>query len=338
MWRHLLVPLAMLASACGGGPEPTRSSGESSGSESPHSDDSVAPPTRPPLPPPVEGTFELPVRVPLATIEELIDAVLPKHEKQGYRQWTRPGRSPAIEARYEIWRDPVKVRFSGSTLRVEVPVRYAARFHARLKNPFGGKWLRVARDEAWGTKRKPLRLRLKLRTQIEISRRWELSLKTAVEPPRHGPPPGGKICTGGGFKLCVAKSSIAPQVQKQMDAELMPRIRKAAADFDRQAVRMVALRSRVERLFKQLLRPRAADHGRWMMLEPKDAALSLKREGDAIVALPALSARLSYHERKPTRVVAKLPDRASRSSLPRRRADLPEAFVPGELRALLQGL
>lgn len=327
----------LLCCACGGGSEAASAAEASSGAEA-AATAPTAPAPPPPLPAPVEGTFAFPVRVPLPIIAGLIDAALPQHESQGYQAFTQPGRSPAIEARYELWRDPVHVRFSQSTLHIEVPVRYAARFNARIKSPFGGKWMTVARDEPWGTEREPLRITLHLRTRIDISPRWKLSLETRVEPPVHGPPPSGKLCTGGAFKLCVTKASIAPEVDKRLDAELLGRLGKAAADFDRQAVKRVSLRARVQRVYRELVQPQPAEHGRWMTLEPTAAALSLRAEGNAVVVEPALGARLRYHESKPATTAPPLPDRGPPSGLPDIRHDVPAAFIPPELQMLLQAL
>lgn len=320
---------ALLSSHCGGG-EPSEPSAETSvGAET-----RAEPP--PPLPAPVEGTFKLPVRLPHTLIADLVNGELPQHQADGFQQVTPPGRSPDLQAAYDIWRDPVRVSFSDSTLHLEVPLRYAARFNARVKNPFGGKWMTVARNEAWGTPEHPLRVTVRLHSRITISPDWQLTLATKVDPPEHGPPPSGKICTGGAFKLCVTKASVAPQVQRQIDAEVRNRIGKAAADFDRTAPSKLALRQRVQRIYRRLVEPKATEHGRFMTLAPRQAALSLRAEPGAVVVEPAVFAQLAYHDQRPRFSAPALPLRSAISALPDEPLTLPDAFLPAELQLLLQ--
>src|SRR5689334_1001632 len=136
-----------------------------------------------PLPKPYEAAFTVQLRVPLSEVAREIDAQLPEHEAQDLGLVTREGKSPAIEAKYEVWRDPVKLHFADGVLQVDVPVRYAARFDARVKSPFGGKWLTVARDEPWGTADDPQRMGLRVHTQVDVSPSWELGLTSSIDEP-----------------------------------------------------------------------------------------------------------------------------------------------------------
>lgn len=337
--------IALLVLGCGSGSEPApaaASSGAEQGQAAsgaqppPPSPQPPAPP--PPLPEPFEATLTTQVRIPLPVIAALVDAQLPQHEAKGMEPLTREGKSPALEASYDIWRDPVALRFEGKTLQVDVPVRYAARFNARVKSPFGG-WLKVAKDEPWGTERDPQSLRLRVRTKVKVTAQWELQLRSKVEPPEHGPPPGGKLCTGGAFKLCVAKDSIAPEVRKRIDAEIVPRMEKALEEADRQLEAAAALRTRLEQAWRALSKPQQFDnHGRWVVIEPRMAALELRAEGDAIVVEPAVFARVSYHEGKPKRPSSALPDKVRMSELPGERMQLPAELAPKKLRQLLDQL
>lgn len=330
MCRVVLV-IALLASGCGDGRAPA--SGEaSSGAEQGHAGSKP-----PPLPAPFEATFTAQVRVSLRGIAALVDAQLPTHEAQGLQQLTREGKSPALEASYDIWRDPVTLRYARGALRSDVPVRYAARFNARVKSPFGG-WLTVAKNEPWGTEAAPQRVTLRVHTEVEVTEHWELRLSSRVDPPEHGPAPDGDMCTGGSFKLCIPKASVAPEVHRRIDAEIMPRMQQALADADRRLQEMVALRSRLEQAWQALAQPRRFDdYDRWAVIEPRQAALGWRADGDAIIIEPYVSARVSYYEAKPPAVVAPpLPDKSLLSALPGKRMPLPAELTPPQLQLLLK--
>jgi hypothetical protein len=326
--------IALLALGCGGESKSERAEG-SSGAE--HTSGKPGP-----LPAPYEAAFTVQLRVPLSEIAREIDAQLPEHEAQDLGLVTREGKSPAIEASYEVWRDPVKLQFADGVLQVEVPVRYAARFNARVKSPFGGKWLTVARDEPWGTAGDPQRMSLRVHTQVDVSPSWELGLSSSVDAPEHGPPPEGNICTGGAFKLCIAKSSFASEVSRRIDGEIVPRIQKALDGADRRLQDQIALRSRVEQAWQALSQPHPIDdHDRWAIVEPRQAALDLRPDGDAIIVEAVIFARASYYESKPPAPAATpLPDKVRRGKLPGRRTPLPNELAPPQLQLwlkLLQG-
>jgi hypothetical protein len=249
-----------------------------------------------------------------------VNAQLADHETHPTALLTQPNASPAIEASYEIWRDPVTVQFdsNGSDLHVEVPLRYAAKFSARLKNPFGGKWLKIAQDADWGTADEPQRVTLRVHTHVEITPNWELQLHTEVEPPEHGAPPAGNLCTGGAFRLCISADSLAPEVRRRIDAEIVPRIKAELENLDRQIESKVNLRVRAEQIWQQVTQPRAlGEYDRFSVIEPQQAALELQADGDEIVMTPAVAGRVTFHQGRPPGADAPpLPDRVPLAALP----------------------
>jgi len=330
-----LVPvIAWLVCGCGDGSEPAGAEA-SAGAEQAASKPTTSEPG--PLPAPFEATFSLRVRIPLSAIAAQIDAQLPAHEAKGMEPLTREGQSPALEASYDIWRDPVTLRYADDALHVDVPVRYAARFNARVKSPFGG-WLNIAKDEPWGTKKAPQRITLRVHTRVKLNARWELKLRSGIDAPEHGPPPDGKLCTGGSFKLCVAKSSVAPEVRQRLDAEIMPRMKQALGEVDQRLQGAVAIRSRLEQAWQALAQPRRLGDGdRWVVFEPRQVGLVLYQDGDALVVEPVVSARVSYYEGQPqVPATPPFPDRSPLSDLPGERVPLPAELIPPELRPWLQ--
>ena len=297
--------------ACGAQPTEPAAAAQTSGAET-HIE-----PAPPPLPASFEGTLTQPIHIPVSLVQASIQAQLPDHESQPRTLLTRENASPAIEAEFEVWRDEVSVHADGDSLIVEVPLRYAAKFTARLKNPFGGKWIKVAEDADWGSPDDPQHMTLRVRTHLEVTPQWELHLSTEVEPPEHGAPPNGQLCTGGMFKLCITKDSFAGEVRQRLDAELVPRIQSKLDELDRQIEQKVQLRARAERVWNQLTEPRPLGHDKFSVLEPRQAALELHGAGEEIVVVPAIAGKVTYHQGKPEAASAPpLPDNQPIEALP----------------------
>lgn len=322
--KRMLPALCVLLAACHSKPDATASSQSTSGA---HIEPGREPP--PPLPAAYEATFTQPIRVPMPLIEASINGQLPEHDSQPRSSLTRPGASPSLEASLEVWRDPVEARFEGDSLHVDVPLRYAAKFTAKLKNPFGGKWLTVARDADWGTAAEPQRVTLHVRTRVEITPSWELRLHTEVDPPAHGPAPNTKVCTSGAFKLCVTADTLAPEVRRRIDAEIVPRIRDELQKLDRRMESTVNLRVRAEQLWQRAAQPRSlGQYDRYSRIEPQHAALELEGNSEEIVLQPAVAGRVSFYEGKPEAAPAgPLPERVQLSALPSRRVQDARLFA-----------
>jgi hypothetical protein len=321
MLRAFAIGFGLVGCACGSpAPAPApASAAQTTGAEATAPQPAASPP---PLPAAREATFTQPVHIPLALLAASINAQLPEHETQPRSLLTRPNASPAIEASFEVWRDEVRVQFDGQTVHAEVPLRYAAKFDARLKNPFGGKWLKVAQDADWGTPNDPQQMLLRLHIHVEITPQWELHVHTDVDAPEHGEAPAGELCTGGMFKLCITNGSLAPEVRRRLDAEIVPRIRAELEQLDRKIEQVVQLRPRAERVWRELASPRAlGGDDRYSVLMPEQAGLELRAEGDEIVVEPAVYGKVTYHQGQPAPVSAPpLPDKRPVSELPGERA------------------
>lgn len=306
--------------ACGGQAVEPAAAAQSSGAET-----SAQPtPPPPPLPAAFEGTLTQPIHIPVSLVQASIQAQLPDHESQPRTLLTRENSSPAVEAEFEVWRDEVSVHADGDSLVIEVPLRYASKFNARIKNPFGGKWIKVAEDADWGTADDPQHMTLRVRAHVEVTPQWELHLSTEVEPPEHGAPPSGQLCTGGMFKLCITKDSFASEVRKRLDAELVPRIQSKLDEIERQIEDKVQLRARAEHVWQQLTQPRPLGQDQFSVLEPRQAALELHGAGEELVIEPAIFGRVTYHQGKPDAAAASaLPDKQALNDLPGERREEP---------------
>lgn len=281
----------------------------------------------PPLPAARNATFVQSIHVPLGLLTSSIQAQIPEHENQPRKLLTRPNASPALEASIEVWRDDVQVRFEGDTLFVDVPLRYAARFDAKMKNPFGGKWFKVAKDEDWGSERDPQRVTLHVRTRIEITPQWELQLVTELDRPEHGPAPEGKLCTSGAFKLCITKDSFTSEVRRRLEAEVVPRVRNELEKLDRKIEQTVDLRARVERMWRGLTEPRSLSHDQYSSIMPRLAALNLQPGDAELVVDAAVHGKVTYYQGKPPSVEAPpLADKVSIDALPGERVQDPRVF------------
>lgn len=319
---RVILAACLLSVACGASaaePAPV--------SPSPTTPTSGAESGPPPLPAARDATFVQSIHVPLALLATSIQAQIPEHESQPRKLLTRPNASPAIEASIEVWRDEVQVRFEGDTLFVDVPLRYAARFDAKLKNPFGGKWFKVAKDEDWGSERDPQRVTLHVRTRIEITPQWELHLATEIDQPEHGPAPDGKLCTSGAFKLCITKDSFTSEVRRRLEAEVVPRVRSELEKLDRTIEQTVDLRARVERMWRGLTEPRSLGHDQYSTIMPRLAALNLQPGDAELVVDAAVHGKVTYYQGKPQSVKAPpLADKVSIGALPGERIQDPRVF------------
>jgi hypothetical protein len=268
------------------------------------------------------------VHVPLQLLATSIEAQIPEHETQERKLLTRPKSSPAIEASFEVWRDAVSVRFEGDSLHVDVPLRYAVKFDAKVKNPFGGKWIKVAKDEDWGSESEPQRLTLRVTTRVEINPQWELHLQTQVENPEHGPAPGGELCTSGVFKLCITKDSFAPEVRRRIDAEIVPRVRRELEALDRKIEQTVDLHARAERTWNGLTQPRSLGvHDQYSVIMPQRAALQLQPGDAELVVDAAVHGTVTYFQGAPAaREAPPLADKVPLEELPGERVQDPRLF------------
>jgi hypothetical protein len=311
----------LLAAACAGENAQPAAAGQapSSGAEA------AGPP---PLPAAREATFVQSIHVPLQLLETAIAAQIPEHETQPRKLLTRENKSPAIEASFEIWRDAVSVRYEGDNLLVQVPLRYAVKFDAKVKNPFGGKWLKVAQNEDWGTADEPQRVTLHLSTRVEINPQWELRLATEMNPPDHGAPPGGELCTSGIFKLCITKDSFAPEVRRRIDAEVVPRVQRELEQLDRKVEEAVKLRERAERMWNGLTQPRAINaHDQFSAIVPEQAAIELQGADAELVVTAAVHGKVTYTQGKPAPLAAPpLADKVGIEALEGDRVQDPRVF------------
>jgi hypothetical protein len=166
-------------------------------------------------------------------------------------------------------------------------------------------------------------------THVEITSNWELHLHTEVEPPDHGAPPDSKLCTGGAFRLCISADSLAPEVRRRIDAEIVPRIKAELETLDRRIESTVNLRVRAEKVWQQLTQPRAlGEHDRFSVIEPRQAALDLRAENDEIILEPAIDGRVTFHQGRPPAAVAPpLPDRVALDALPGERTQDTRVFA-----------
>jgi Domain of unknown function (DUF4403) len=315
----------MFVCACGAEPAEAAAAARTSGAESA--------PAPAPLPAAFEGTLTQTIHIPVALLESALQTQLPDHETVPRSLLTRPNASPGIEAEVEVWRDAVSVHADGDSLLVEVALRYAAKFSARIKNPFGGKWLTVAENADWGTADEPQHMTLRVHTQVEITPQWQLHLRTAVDPPEHGAPPNGQLCTGGMFKLCITEDSFAPEVRRRLDAELVPRVQSKLDEVDRQIQQKIDLRARAERVWNELTQPRALPApDQFSVIEPQRAALELHGAGDEIVIEPAIYGKVSYYRGRPNAapaVAPSLPDKSALADLPGERREEPGLLALG---------
>lgn len=200
----------------------------------------VAPPgaklsvSAPPVP---QSRLTATLRVPLPALAARLEAVLPRTHAEDFHSLTPEGRSPRLQARYRIEREPVTLRLRGERLELSVPVRYWADLRGEVRSPIAiGKrrWYPFASGLTWGTERQPQRLTLRASVGIGIDSKRGLHVDTTLKPLEHGPPPEGALCVQAGIRFCTPKRGLAPMVQAQIDRALQPRLKEAVAALERE--------------------------------------------------------------------------------------------------------
>lgn len=177
-------------------------------------------------PAPSDGVSRLvvPVRAPFEAVVDQLDALLPKTQSQDFKRVTKKGASPDVEVKYKAWRDPIEASFQGKTLRLVVPVRYAANIRAKVKNPLGGDWITVAENETWGTSSKPQRMKVAVELTLDINSGWKVTSVSKLDGITHGKAPGGSFCAKVGIDICTSKENLAPHVRDHLNEYLVPKI------------------------------------------------------------------------------------------------------------------
>lgn len=212
-----------------------------------------------PRPDPAPGQTQIvvPVRVDFAEAVERVDAMIQKTMTQDWTTVSAKGAAVKIDVRYKVWRDPLKASFSNGTLKVEARVRYAADVRASARNPVGGGTMWITRGTTWGTASDPQVLTAKLHAKFSVQDDYSVKADVGLDDIDHGPAPTGKICVGKLVKVCMNKEQAAPQVRKNIEAQVIPRIEKALGDADKQIEKTLRLKKQAETLWSLLQQPQA---------------------------------------------------------------------------------
>lgn len=212
-------------------------------------------PTPKPDPSGPNGTqMVVPVRVDFAATLARIDAMIPRTHTQDWQTVSASGAAIKVEARYKVWRDPIQAKLENGTLRVTVPVRYAADVRASAKKPFGGTWW-LTRGLAWGTQNDPQRLSAKFSARFTVEPDYRVEADARLDDIDHGKAPSGQICVKAAVKLCITREAMAPMVHKKLEAALVPQIEKALGQADKQVEKALNLKKQAQQLWTMMQQP-----------------------------------------------------------------------------------
>lgn len=192
----------------------------------------VDPKPEAPKPAPEISRVVVPVRIPFETAIAKIDSLLPKTDSRDWQRVTKKGDSPEADIKYKVWRDPIQASFSKDTLRVVVPLRYAATIRVKAKNPVGGDWIWLTKGETWGTSSKPQRAKVTVDLQLSIDGNWKVKSVSKLQSIKHGEAPSGNFCARVGIDICTPKENLAPRVEGEINDYLVPKIESALAKAD----------------------------------------------------------------------------------------------------------
>ncbi len=251
-----------------------------------------------------------PVSISLSAIADRLDRLLPGERQKDWHR-IEDGKGQKVDLTYRVTRGKPDLSWSDGHLLTRLPVSYHARFKAEVKNPIplGPKWVRLTEGTDWGTAAEPQRVVLEARTRLEVSRDWRLSSRTAMGEIAFPPPPPGDICIKKGIRICVSKSTVAPVINRQIEKELSPHLKRISSEIDQRLKSEVRLRQRMEKLWSTLQCPLRLSktppepacgcrdqpaRGRYLMLAPEGLFLGeLTGDGRQVRATVGMSGRPS---------------------------------------------
>jgi Domain of unknown function (DUF4403) len=208
---------------------------------------------------PEPSQLVVPVRVTFASAVAKIDALVEKTAKQDWKRVSKPGDSPDIDVKYTLWRGPIEASFEEHTLRVIVPVKYAATVRAKVKNPLTGKDLWITKGETWGTTQEPQEIKATFHAKLSVSEDFAISAESKLDALDHGKAPSGEVCVKAIAQVCVAKSSLASQVRGHIEDHLKPRIQKALGQANKKIEESLNLKAHAQKLWAAVQQPRSLE-------------------------------------------------------------------------------
>jgi Domain of unknown function (DUF4403) len=257
-----------------------------------------------------DSVFVLPLRVDFDAAIAKIDGLLEKKASATWKTVSKPGDSPKVDVRYELWRDrPIAAAWKDGTLTLSVPVRYAANVRAQVKNPLGG-WVWVTKDESWGTKSEPQEITATFEAKISLGDDLRVHATTRLAPLAHGKAPSGDVCIKALAKLCVSKETLTPMVRRHIDGYLTPKIARALEQSGAQLDAALNLGTRMRTLWSALQKPQslqsvgqtncplelgvACKQPAWLVMQPKTLHVSeLRMEGRDLRVDVGITGRLA---------------------------------------------
>ncbi|WAS90737.1 DUF4403 family protein [Nannocystis punicea] len=216
------------------------------------------PTPKPEEPPPTvrDGTqIVVPLRVDFAESVKKVDSLIQKTITQDWHVVSDPKAATKIEARYTVWRDPIKATFDDGRLDVTVNVRYAADVRASTK--IGKRVIWITKGETWGTKAEPQRIAAKFHAKFKIEDDFRVTAQAGLDDIDFGPAPSGQVCVKALAKVCVTKETMAPMVNKNLQAQIVPQVQKALNQADAQFEKQLNLKKQAQTLWTALQQPQS---------------------------------------------------------------------------------
>jgi len=196
----------------------------------------------------------VPVRVDFAAAVAQIDGRIQKTMNQDWQTVSASGAAIKVEARYKVWRDPIRADFNDGALKLRVDVHYAADVRASAKNPFGGRiW--ITKGISWGTQASPQKLIARFEARVDIQSDYSVKADARLTDIDHGAAPKGEVCVKSAVKLCITKEALAPMVHKKLEAALVPQVQKALGSADKQFEKSLNLKKYAQQLWTNMQQP-----------------------------------------------------------------------------------
>jgi Domain of unknown function (DUF4403) len=194
-------------------------------------------------PPPEVSTITLPIRTDLGPISAEIE----KHVQSTFAGKTR---ERGIDVRYEVARDPIRLRMIGAGLHSLTSIKYAMEA-CRGRFPCVSCGFGQSRRIADIT----------LHSALAWDPSWRIRSTTRLLPVNYAKP-----CEVTWLGIDITRRFVAPEVEKQLGI--------AARIIDRNVPAMTNLRPQAEQIWTALQTPTELAPRTWLVLEPTEVALS----------------------------------------------------------------
>jgi len=204
---------------------------------------------------------EIPIRISLGHLFEVAEQEMPL-QAGSWRDWKK---IYGIRTKYRAWRGPLYFTMQGDVLLVQAHVRYWIKAHKKVLGALNLK-------SSCGVNEAPRQAVIGIQIRLGWQPDWMLRPEFRVMPTRFP-----DRC-----EMTIADIDVTPLIEKKFQKQLQNKMRAALMML---APRLNAIRQQAEQIWFLLQEPVQLWGGQWLLLSPREIALSpLAGHGDSVDA------------------------------------------------------